>query len=73
VAEEMRKMGWRESELAGRAKGDAGKVRIARRLRTETSVTLKWIAQELEMGSWTYVANLLQQPTDINQIGFDLV
>jgi len=34
-------------------------VRIARRLRGETTMTLKWIAQRLRMGSWTYVANNL--------------
>jgi len=25
----------------------------------ETTMTLKWIAQRLPMGSWTYVFNLL--------------
>jgi hypothetical protein len=58
-------------DLSGRAKGDANKVRIARRLPKETSVTLKWIAEELKMGSWTHVANLLQQNrhgTDNNQL-----
>jgi hypothetical protein len=33
--------------LAQRAKGDERKLRIAQRLRTETAVTLKWIAAEL--------------------------
>jgi hypothetical protein len=28
----------------------------ARRLRVETAVTLKWLAAELHMGSWTQVA-----------------
>jgi len=27
----------------------------------ETAVTLKWIAAELHMGAWTYVANRLQR------------
>ena len=31
----------------------------ARRLRRETTMTLKWIAQRLQMGSWTYVSNLV--------------
>jgi hypothetical protein len=37
----------------------------ARRLRQETTMSLKWIAQRLHMGSWTYVSNLLneQPPT----------
>jgi hypothetical protein len=28
-------------------------------LRKETTLTLRWIADRLEMGSWTYVSNLL--------------
>jgi hypothetical protein len=35
------------------------KVRIAARLRKETTVTLKWIAQRLHMGTWTHVSNRL--------------
>jgi hypothetical protein len=35
------------------------KVELARRLRKETTMSLKWIAEQLEMGSWTYVSNLL--------------
>ena len=27
----------------------------------ETAITLKWIAKELHMATWTHVANLLQQ------------
>lgn len=38
---------------------DARKVQMARRLRAETTVTLKWIAEQLHMGTWTPVANLL--------------
>src|SRR6266516_3994917 len=33
----------------GRAKGDAGKVAMAARLRAETTMTLKWIAGRLRM------------------------
>ena len=35
------------------------KVRLARRLREETTMTLKWIAARLQMGVWTHVSNLL--------------
>jgi len=35
------------------------KIAIAKRLRKETTMTLKWIAQRLQMGSWTDVFNLL--------------
>jgi hypothetical protein len=35
------------------------KVKIARRLRQETTMTLKWIADRLRMGTWTHVTNRL--------------
>ena len=57
--EELDKLGWTGAELAKRAKGDVRKVRMARRLRAETAATLKWIANELHMGTWTHVSNLL--------------
>jgi putative transposase len=59
IAQEMKKLRWKEGELERRPKGDAGKVRIAARLREETTVTLKWIAQRLQMGTWTHVTNRL--------------
>jgi len=34
---------------------------LARRLRQETIMSLRWIAQRLQMGSWTYVSNLLNE------------
>ena len=34
-------------------------LKIALRLRQETTMSLKWIAQRLKMGTWTYVSNLL--------------
>jgi hypothetical protein len=34
---------------------------LARRLRQETTMSLKWIAERLHMGSWTYVSNLLNE------------
>jgi len=33
--------------------------RFRLRLRQETTMSLKWIAQRLQMGSWTYISNLL--------------
>ncbi|HVX56710.1 MAG TPA: transposase [Candidatus Saccharimonadales bacterium] len=62
VQEELRRLGWAEVDLATRPKGEARKVAIARRLRQETTMSLKWIAQRLQMGSWTYVSNLLHGP-----------
>jgi len=59
IREELRTLGWESAELGRRLKGDREKVRIARRLRAETTVSLKWIAACLLMGTWTYVANRL--------------
>ena len=53
IAGELKRLGWTDGELKQRRKGDPGKVRIAWRLRRETTMTLKWIAAELEMGAWT--------------------
>jgi hypothetical protein len=52
-------LGWDGVALAQRPKGDMPKVRLARRLRAETSVTLKWIAEHLNMGTWMPGANRL--------------
>ena len=59
VEEELRRRGWKATELSRRAKGDAGKVEIAQRLRRETLVTIQWIARRLVMGSVGYVNNRL--------------
>ncbi len=57
----LKQLRWTRSDLRARRKGDRQKVRLARELRAETTVSLKWIAQRLEMGSWTHVSNLLRQ------------
>jgi len=62
VKEEIGRLGWDDDELRARRKGHRAKVMLARRLRRETTLSLKWIAQRLQMGSWTYVSNLLNQP-----------
>jgi hypothetical protein len=62
VKEELGRLGWEEDDLGARRKGHRAKVMLARRLRQETTMSLKWIAQRLQMGSWTYVSNLLNEP-----------
>lgn len=59
VAEELRHRRWQEGDLGRRAKGDAVKVALAARLRAETVMTVKWIAERLQMGSPGYVNYLL--------------
>ena len=61
VAAELKRIGWTAEELKRRRKGDAKKVRIAQRLRAETTMTLKWIARELQMRAWTHVSDLLSR------------
>lgn len=55
--EDLDKLGWTGAEVAEREKRDARKICIAQRLRAGTAVTLKWIAAELDMGTWTRDAN----------------
>ena len=62
VNEGLQVLGWKEKELSERAQGDKGKVKLARRLRAETTMTLRWIAGRLQMGTWTYGSNLLHEP-----------
>ena len=69
VVEEMKMLGGQEADLEQHRKGYRRKVKIARRLRQETTMTLKWIADRLKMGTWTHVSNRLyhlktQDPSD---------
>jgi len=59
VEQEFKRRRWKEEDLKGRRKGDKDKVAIAARLRRETTMTLKWIAGRLAMGSWNNVSNRL--------------
>ena len=61
---ELERLGWDEDQLRARPKGHRSKVMLARRLRQETTMSLKWIAQRLQMGTWTYVSNLLNEPPE---------
>jgi putative transposase len=61
VQEELKRLGWSKAELKRRRKGDENKVALARRLRGETTVSLRWIAENLQMGTWTHVSNRLYQ------------
>jgi REP element-mobilizing transposase RayT len=58
---ELERRHWSVADLSQCRKGDSEKVAIARRLRTETTMSWKWIAQNLIMGSAQYAANCVQQ------------
>ncbi|MBA2584992.1 MAG: transposase [Chthoniobacterales bacterium] len=55
----LREFGWSATEVKRRQKGDAIKVMIARRVRSGTPMTRKWIADRLHMGSASYLSSLL--------------
>jgi REP-associated tyrosine transposase len=59
VQDSLQRLGWNEAELEARAKGDPEKIKIAVRLRAETTTTIKWIAQRLKMGTPTHLNHLL--------------
>ena len=59
VQAELKRLGWEEKELEERRKGDPAKVRVAARLRRETTMTLAWIAERLRMGTPGHLAHLL--------------
>ena len=64
LQEELAKVDCHVSELPRRRKGDLVKVRIARRLRRDTALTLPRIAELLHMGAPTYVSHLLYHRKD---------
>jgi len=55
----LREAGWKEAELKLYPKGHRVKVHLARRLRAETPMTRSWITNRLQMGSASYLSNLL--------------
>lgn len=46
--------------MARRRKGDRRKVELACRLRSETRMSLAWVAELMRMGSWGYVSDRLR-------------
>ena len=51
VGEELRRLGWKEADLANRPKSDPAKLALAARLRTETTLTIKAIATRAHLGT----------------------
>ncbi len=61
ITTRLKKLGWTRRDLSTRRKSDPQKVLLASEVRAQTTVSLKWIADQLKMGSWTHVSNLLRQ------------
>jgi hypothetical protein len=59
IDEELRRRRWKQGDLEQRRKGDAQKLKIALRLRRETTMTLAWIAERLRMGTKTHLSHLI--------------
>ena len=59
VQSELKSMNWKEQDLFNSPKGDPKKLRIALRLRKQTTMTLAWIAERLHMGTKTHLSHLL--------------
>ena len=59
VEAELKKLGWTRADLLERPKGDGKKIRIAKILRQETTMTLVWVEQALHMGTKTHLSHLL--------------
>ena len=57
----LRELGWTETDLRDRKKCVVEKVRLARQVRAETTLSLKWVAARLNMGTWTNTSNLLHR------------
>jgi len=62
--EELERLGWTVQDLEARRKGEPRKVKIAARLRRETTMSLAWIAQQLRMGTPGHVSSLLYRKGD---------
>lgn len=59
IDEALNKRGWTVEELKARRKGDAFKVRLAAKVRAQTTVTAAWIAEQLHMGTRGHLTHLL--------------
>ena len=66
ITEELKKAGWNKHRLQKERKGHPQKVKTAQRLRQETTMSLKWIAETLSMGTWINVSNHLRPERTAN-------
>lgn len=59
IAQELKRLNLGERNLKVRRKNDPQKLALAARLRRETTLTIRQIAQRLQMGSWKSLNNQL--------------
>ena len=52
IAPELQAAGWHQADLQLRLKKDPAKLRIAARVRRETTLSIKELAARLHLGSW---------------------
>ncbi|MGH6630573.1 MAG: transposase [Burkholderiales bacterium] len=60
IAEELKRLGWVRADLEPRNRSAPEKLELAARLRRETTLTIREIAQRLHLGSWKSAATRLQ-------------
>src|SRR5207245_3625850 len=70
---ELEKQGWKEQSLTMVSKNHPVKIQLARLFRKEGTMSLKWIAQRLQIVSWTYVSNLLNAKPNTPYVNQDLL
>ena len=59
IVRELSRQGWKESDLEVQPKGHRVKVRLAARLRRESTVSVEWIALKLRRGTRGHLTHLL--------------
>lgn len=67
LQKQLEALGWDEQEVERRGKTDPNKMRMARLLRQDTTMTIQWIADRLHMGTRNTLRNALAAPeaTDV--------
>jgi REP element-mobilizing transposase RayT len=66
IAKELRRLAWKEVELSKRRRSDPDKMRLAAKLRQETTLTIGQIAQKLRMGTRNTLSSNLQKVKGAN-------
>ncbi|HWW01833.1 MAG TPA: hypothetical protein VNZ64_19190, partial [Candidatus Acidoferrum sp.] len=59
IGEELKRLKWQDKDLQEHPKTDAAKLAMAVRLRRETTLTIREIAERLHLGSWKSLNNRL--------------